>query len=58
MLLNLHCSGITLQSIYIFALTDKMAGQQNVDQASDHHRDTEHPPGGQEWKGQEIPYNL
>lgn len=39
-------------------LADKMAGQQNVDQASDHHRDPEHPPGGQERESQEVAYNL
>lgn len=39
-------------------LTDKMAGQSHVDQAGDHHGDTEHPSGGQEREGEEVPHHL
>lgn len=35
-----------------------MAGQSHVDQAGDHHSDPEHPPGGQEREGEEVPHNL
>lgn len=31
-----------------------MAGQSDVHKASDYHSDTEHPSGGQKWKGQEV----
>lgn len=31
-----------------------MAGQPDVHQAGDHHRDAEHPSGGQERKGQKV----
>lgn len=36
----------------------KMAGQSDVHQAGDHHSDTEHPSGGQERKGEEVPHHL
>lgn len=35
-----------------------MAGQSDVDQAGDHHGDTEHPSGGQEREGEEVPHYL
>lgn len=35
-----------------------MAGQSDVDQTGDHHSDTEHPSGGQEREGEEIPHQL
>lgn len=38
--------------------SDQVAGQSHVDQAGDHHGDAEHPPGGQERQGEEVPHNL
>lgn len=35
-----------------------MAGQSDVDQAGDHHGDAEHPSGGQEREGEEVPHHL
>lgn len=35
-----------------------MAGQSDVDQAGDHHSDSEHPPGGQEREGEEVSHHL
>lgn len=35
-----------------------MAGQSDVDQAGDHHGDTEHPSGGQERQSEEVPHHL
>lgn len=35
-----------------------MAGQSDVDQAGDHHSDAEHPSGGQEREGEEVPHHL
>lgn len=40
------------------SLSDKVAGQSDVNQAGDHHRDTEHPSGGQEREGEEVPHYL
>lgn len=38
--------------------SDQVAGQSHVDQAGDHHGDAEHPPGGQERQGEEVPHDL
>lgn len=38
--------------------SDQVAGQSHVDQAGDHHGDSEHPSGGQERQGEEIPHDL
>lgn len=35
-----------------------MAGQSDGDQAGDHHSDTEHPSGGQEWEDEEVSHYL
>ena len=35
-----------------------MAGQSDVNEAGDHHGDTEHPPGGQEREGEEVAHHL
>lgn len=35
-----------------------MAGQSDVDQAGDHYSHPEHPPGGQEREGEEIPHDV
>ncbi len=35
-----------------------MAGQSDVNQAGDHHSDTEHPSGGQEREGEEVAHHL
>lgn len=35
-----------------------MAGQSHGDQAGDHHGDAEHPSGGQEREGEEVPHHL
>lgn len=45
--------------VHIFPSSpDKMAGQSDVDQAGDHHGDAEHPSGGQEREGEEVPHHL
>lgn len=38
--------------------SDKVAGQSDVDQAGDNHSDSEHPSGGQEREGEEVPHHL
>lgn len=35
-----------------------MAGQSDVDQTGHHHGDAEHPSGGQEREGEEVPHYL
>lgn len=35
-----------------------MAGQSDVDQAGDHYSHPEHPPGGQEREGEEVPHDI
>lgn len=35
-----------------------MAGKSDGNQASDHHGDTEHPSGGQEWEDEEVSHDL
>lgn len=56
---NLLQSAVYFQYFRLTPSTDKMAGQSDVHQAGDHHSDTEHPSGGQEWQDQgEVPHHL
>lgn len=49
---------LTSSSAPLRSPSDQVAGQSHVDQAGDHHGDSEHPSGGQEWQGEKVPYNL
>lgn len=43
--------------LFIFFFSDKMAGQSDVNTAVDHHGYGEHPPGGREQEGEQVPHH-
>lgn len=57
-MISMYCFFSKLFEMCPSSLSDEVAGQSDVDQAGDHHRDTEHPSGGQEREGEEVPHYL